>query len=324
MSPSFVKKSGSFADAKKCLLAVCVALGYGLLSSHACFAKPADSTETTLDEQVVMVPAGTDAASGKLETTIFTPPGNGPFPLLILNHGKALGDPHSQPRDRFLVISREFVKRGYAVVIPMRKGFAGSSGNYVESKCNMTSNGQTQADDLISTLAYLRTQKWADLDRIIVGGQSYGGLTAMAFGTRHFPGVKGLINFSGGLRMHGGSCAWQDSLVKAFANYGAQTKVPSLWFYGANDSYFNPQLAAQMYRAYVAAGGSAKLIAYGAFGSDAHGMSGSSEGVKIWWPETEKFLKEIGLPTEQSNPLTQEAKSAKTEPAPIQSANAMP
>jgi dienelactone hydrolase len=323
MSISLRLKFGLSADAGKCLAAILFAVGCSLFSSSSCFAKPTNSAELDLDEQVVMVPAGVDATSGKLETTIYTPTGKGPFPLLILNHGKALGDPHAQPRDRFQVISREFVKRGYAVVIPMRKGFAGSSGVYVESKCNMTSNGQTQADDLISTLNWLRTQKWADLDRILIAGQSYGGLTAMAFGTRHFPGVKGLINFSGGLRMHGGTCAWEASLVNAFSSYGAQTTVPSIWFYGANDAHFNPQLASQMYRAYVAAGGNAKLVAYGAFGSDAHGMSASSEGVKIWWPETEKFLKQIGMPTEANTPFNDNTQSAQVDPAHLLSPTVM-
>src|SRR5207253_2824853 len=112
----------------------------------------------------------------------------------------------------FIVISREFVKRGYAVVVPMRKGFAHSTGEYADPGCDMTEHGQLQADDLQGALEYLRAQPWVDKDRIIVAGQSYGGLATMAFGTRNFPGVKGLINFAGGLKMHGGSCAWENSL----------------------------------------------------------------------------------------------------------------
>lgn len=256
-----------------------------------------------------------DAASGsaKLETTIFMPSGKGPFPLLILNHGKSLGNPNLQSRDRFFVVSREFVKRGYAVVIPMRKGFSKSTGEYIEWACDMTNNGQTQADDLTVTLAYLAGQSWADVGRVLIAGQSYGGLAALAFGTRQFPGVKGLINFAGGLRVFGGKCAWQSSLINAFSNYGGKTTVPSIWFYGMNDSHFNPQLAAKLYDAYVAAGGHAKLVAYGPFKNDAHGMIGSRDGVKIWWPETEKFLKQIGLPTERPSVLENNEASAHSD-----------
>jgi hypothetical protein len=146
----------------------------------------------------------------------------------------------------------------------------------------------------------------------------------MAFGTRNFPGVRGLINFAGGLKMHGGSCQWQASLVKAFADYGSKTALPSIWFYGENDQHFSPELAAKMHDAYVQAGGHAKLIAYGAFKKDAHGMSGSRDGVRVWWPETEKFLKEIGLPTDVVVALDDENKVPATNYAALDNVDAIP
>lgn len=277
-----------------------------------------------LAEQVIMVPAMYGSESVELETTIFKPPGRGPFPLVIMNHGKDAGNPHRQSRDRFLVVSKEFVKRGYAVVIPMRKGFAQSTGRYVENRCNMMDNGQLQADDLQNALEYFLKQDWVDKNRILVAGQSYGGLATMAFGTRNFPGVKGLINFAGGLRTDGGSCRWRASLVNAFANYGSRSNIPSLWFYGENDAYFNPAIASRMYNAYVGSGGKAKLIAYGAFKNDAHGMVGSRDGVKIWWPETEKFLQQIGMPTTEVVALAEDTPIAKSDFAAIDNVDAIP
>ena len=276
---------------------------------------------TALLEQVVMIPASADV---KLETTIFKPPGNGPFPILIMNHGKALGDPHEQQRDRFLVISREFVKRGYAVVIPMRKGFSKSTGQYVEAACDMTANGKIQAHDLDAVLRYIAKQPWADGHRIVAAGQSYGGLATLALGTHGFPGLKGLINFAGGLRTYGTDCAWQTSLVNAFAEFGKRATVPSIWFYGQNDSFFNPELASRMHQAYVADGANAKLLSFGPFKKDAHGMSGSWDGVKIWWPKTEEFLRQIGMPTEQVLAFSDEAKFVKTDYAALENIDAVP
>ncbi|HJU71029.1 MAG TPA: CocE/NonD family hydrolase [Paucimonas sp.] len=287
------------------------------------FAKPL-VVSTKLHEQVVMIPAVSGAESVQLETTIFKPPGDGPFPLLVMNHGKALGDPHAQERDRFIVISREFVKHGYAVAIPMRKGFAQSTGTYVEKACDMSANGQIQADDLQNTLNYLTAQSWVDKNHILIAGQSYGGLATMAFGTRGFPGVKGLINFAGGLRIHGGNCPWRTSLIDAFAEFGRHTMVPSLWFYGENDRHFNPELASKMHDAYVRAGGNAKLVAYGPFKNDAHGMSSSWDGVKIWWPDTEKFLKEIGMPVDEMVALVDDSQVQKTDFAALDNVDAVP
>lgn len=280
--------------------------------------------KATLDEQVVMIPAISGSESVQLETTIYKPPGSGPFPLVFMNHGKALGNPHMQPRDRFVALSREFVKRGYAVVIPMRKGFAHSSGNYVEYTCDMEGNGQLQADDLQAAMNYVVKQKWADKTRIVVAGQSYGGLTAIAFGARRFPGVRGLINFAGGLRIYGGDCDWRSSLINAFADFGRHTVLPSLWFYGANDSHFSPDLVQRMHDAYDRSGGNAQLVAFGDFKNDAHGMSGSWDGVRIWWPETEKFLKQIGMPTQQVIALIDDNRMPKTDFAELDNVNAVP
>lgn len=322
------------------------------LLTNACIAQSAAPLDPALNEEVVMLPvqsrpapwsgkqdksSGADVANsggkvaatsrphgwnGELETTIFMPPGEGPFPLLVLNHGKALGDPRAQERARFLALSREFVKRGYAVVIPMRTGFSRSSGEYVEQHCDMTANGQIQAKDLHDVLAYAVRQPWADPERILVGGQSYGGLTAMAFATHDFPGVKGVLNFAGGLRTEG--CAWQASLVRAFGTYGGQTRIPSLWFYGENDSYFNHELAGRMHQAYTNGGGKATLVRFGAFKNDAHAMSGSRDGVRIWWPETEKFLRRIGMPTEEIFSVAEPATPAQSGFAALGDAGAVP
>lgn len=319
-------KDLSKRDAKKSWTIPVVFGVITLASSLFASTNPAKAAalDTALNEQVVMVPASFGSRTVELETTVFKPPGEGPFPVVVMNHGKALGNPRNQNRDRFIVLSREFVKRGYAVVIPMRKGFSKSSGEYVDRGCDMTAHGQSQADDLQSTLEYLHAQHWADAAHVLVAGQSYGGLTALAFGARQFPGVKGLINFAGGLKMHGGDCRWQQSLVQAFANFGARTALPSIWFYGENDNHFGPDLAARLHNAYVQAGGKAKLVAYGAFKKDAHGMSGSRDGVKIWWPETEKFLKELGMPTEPVLALSNEIKVPQSEYAAIDNVDAIP
>lgn len=350
IAKSSVKKIWKFT------VACCLAVGGSSVLTAGCLAQSA-TPETTLTENIVMVPADlnvptqpsvtvphtvssgsspSDAPSASvvprmpanrgvmLETTIFKPAGKGPFPVLVLNHGKSIGNPHLQERARFLVISKEFVKRGYAVVIPMRTGFGKSTGDYVEEECNMTENGYIQAHDLQSVLDYTLQQRWADKNHIIVAGQSYGGLTTMAFGTRNFPGVKGLINFAGGLRTSGNECDWQTSLVEAFGNYGRTTHVPSIWFYGENDSYFNPALAGKMRDAYVHAGGNAKLVTFGAFKKDAHGMSSSRDGVQIWWPEVEAFLQQVGMPTREVYSLPPAMKLPKTDFAAIDNVDAIP
>jgi dienelactone hydrolase len=232
-----------------------------------------------------------------LETTVFQPNGPGPFPLLIINHGKDPGRPSMQPRDRFYHMAHAFVARGYAVMVPMRQGFASSTGEYHDHGCDMTANGYSQAEDILDTLAYARQQPWVDNEHIVVAGQSYGGLATIALGTRELPGVRGLLNFAGGLRDDTDRCAWRSALVSAFTEYGANNKIPSLWMYGENDSLFGPDLANRIHQAFEQAGGKARLVEYAAFKRDSHGMVASRDGEKVWLSDTEKFLKQVGMPT---------------------------
>jgi dienelactone hydrolase len=274
-----------------------------------------------LNEQIAMVPG---ANGNMLETTIFRPPGAGPFPLVLMNHGKQPGDPRLQSRDRFYFLSREFVRRGYAVIVPMRTGFAGSGGDYVDDGCNMSSNGYLQATDLRAALRYARAQDWVDSERIIVAGQSYGGLAALAAGAGALPGVRGLLNFAGGLRADDGSCQWKSALVAAFADYGSHSRLPSLWFYGANDSYFNRELVNRLYHAYAGAGGNVRLVAYGAFKNDAHGMVGSRDGFAVWWPQAERFLRHLGMPTDEVVAIAEDPPIPRTDFAAIQDIDSVP
>jgi dienelactone hydrolase len=249
-----------------------------------------------LQEQIVMIPKP-GLFSVKLETTIYKPQGNGPFPLAIINHGKALGNPKLQSRYRPMPAVSYFLQRGYAVVVPMRQGFGNSGGSYVNPECDLERNGYGQAEDVEAVLKHMSEQPFVNKDNVLVLGQSHGGLTTLAFGTKNYPGVRGLINFAGGLKQQ--TCpGWESGLAHAAGAYAKHTKVPSLWFYGENDSYFSPSIYNSMYQRYTEAGGPARLVAYGKFGSDAHGMFGSRRGESIWQPEVTRFLEELGLPTE--------------------------
>ncbi len=276
-----------------------------------------------MNERVVQVPAGRDNRA-MLETTVFQPNGQGPFPLLIINHGKDPGSPSAQPRDRFYYMAAAFVKRGYAVMVPMRQGFANSTGRYRDRGCDMTTNGYLQAEDIRSAVEYARTQPWIDSGHIVVAGQSYGGLATMALGTEQLAGVRGLINFAGGLRDDSAGCGWRSSLVSAMAEYGANNKIPSLWMYGENDSLFGPDLANRMHEAYVEAGGKGRLVEFPSFKRDAHGMLASRDGEKIWLKDTIAFLKGVGMPTEVIYNVPPPPTPARTNYATVDDVEAVP
>ena len=262
-------------------------------------------TDSALNETVQMIPRmGLFAL--ELETTFYKPDGDGPFPIAVINHGKEAGNPRFQARSRPAIAARYFLQRGYAVVVPMRRGFSKSGGSYMGAGCNVTSNGRMQADDVEAVLDYVLAQPWADKDRIVVLGQSHGGWTTLAFGEKAYPGVKALINFAGGLRQE--NCPdWEGGLARGAADYAKKTRLPSLWFYGDNDSYFKPETYRSMFERYTANGGHAHLVSFGVFGSDSHRLFASRAGAPIWQPEVSKLLASVGLPSE---PISRYAKFA--------------
>ena len=248
-----------------------------------------------LNEAIVKIPKKDFLFTVQLETTIYTPDGEGPFPVVVINHGKAIGNPRFQERYRPLFAVRYFMQRGYLVAVPMRQGFSKSTGNYIGAGCNVESNGRVQAEDVQAVLDYLVAQPHVDKDNILVMGQSHGGWTTLAFGALNYPGVKGLVNFAGGLKQD--QCAgWEGTLARAAGSYGEETKLPSLWFYGDNDSFFDPYTFRRMHETYASNRGKATLVAFGNFGTDAHGMFGSRAGQAIWQPEVSKFMQRLGLP----------------------------
>jgi dienelactone hydrolase len=246
-------------------------------------------------EQIVRIPKQDRFMTRTMEATLFKPQGNGPFPLVIINHGKALGNPLFQLRARYLPVSRALVRRGFVVLMPMRKGFSKSDGHYNSIGCNIASNGEAQAEDVLAAIDYAKTLSFVDTQKIMVFGASHGGLATMALGSMDVPGLLGLVNFAGGLR-NADCSAWETNLVSAFTQYGKSARYPSLWFYGENDSYWPTWLSAKMLEAYNReSGGKARMVPVGIFEDDAHMMFSKAKGLPIWIHEVGKFMQSFGL-----------------------------
>ena len=179
-------------------------------------AAPDVPLDPALGESIVMVKNGR-LLPVDLETTLFRPPGDGPFPVVVINHGKESGNNRMQLRSRPMPAVREFLQRGYAVVVPMRQGFSNSGGRAVGEGCNIAGNGDAQADDIRAVVAWLATQPWADTQRMVMLGQSHGGLATLAYARDPNPGFKLFVNFAGGLRWADGGCQWEQALVDAYA-----------------------------------------------------------------------------------------------------------
>ncbi|WP_035547301.1 CocE/NonD family hydrolase [Burkholderia sp. 9120] len=251
--------------------------------------------EAPLNERVLSVP-GDPERPDTLQVTVFTPSGPGPFPLAVMNHGSTSSEPPAQqPRYHISFSAYYFLSRGYAVVMPMMRGYAGTRGTLSKYGCDEVMTGLDAARDIRAVIDYMRQQPGIDGSRIVVAGQSFGGWNTLALGALKVPNVRGLISFAGGMRES--DCDSQDSsLIDAAGQLGAQTRIPSIWFFGDNDRIFPVATWRGMYKQYTAAGGRAELVAYGPFETDSHNMLGSGAALSIWVPKVDAFLASIGLP----------------------------
>ena len=150
----------------------------------------------------------------------------------------------------------------------------------------------------MATVDWTREQPWAIHSKILVAGNSVGGLTSAALAATNPPGVVAYINFAGGIagnpeQAPGRSCA-PEKVREAFALYGKTARIPSLWLYAPNDKFWGADAPRQWHAAYVASGGAAEFVATAPVPNlDGHELI--FVGRDLWAPIVELFLKRIGL-----------------------------
>ncbi|MFC0400832.1 dienelactone hydrolase family protein [Paraburkholderia rhizosphaerae] len=282
----------------KALLLLCAATG--ALSVAPAPGEAATLPVAPLNERVLTVPVDASPAPVRLQVTLYMPSHGGPFPLALINHG-ASDNPAHAPRVADEFIPYYFLSRGYAVAMPMMRGYAGSGGHLRPHGCDVIGIGLDAAHDIRKVLDVVKQQPGIDASRIVVAGKSMGGWNTLAFGTLNSPDVKGLLDFAGGVKE--GDCPTPDaSLISAAAQLGARTHLRSIWFYGDNDAIFATATWRQMFAQYTAAGGSAELVDYGAFQQDAHAMTASGAGLPLWVQKADAFLRSIGMPGAETDP----------------------
>nr|WKF59311.1 hypothetical protein HUO10_003820 [Paraburkholderia busanensis] len=247
-------------------------------------------------DETVQVPLRAGLFAVNLTARIYTPPGDGPFPLVVINHGKSPGNAAFQNDESFYGQSLEFVRRGYAVIVPTREGFGTSGGRYVSDNCNVADAARHWANSVEAAIGYARTLPYVDSTHIVVIGQSQGGITTVALGERNLPGVLGIVNIAGGARDD--KCSgWQESLVRDYRDFGSRSTVPAIFLYGDNDSYWgNGELSRRFFDAYREGNPNTQYVDEGvAADGNSHMIFHHYAGERIWLPPVGRFFESLGL-----------------------------
>ncbi len=254
-------------------------------------------------EQLWIVPGGDPTSP--LRATVFRPTdadAPGRRPLVVINHGSDASTREAVSMPVFYWLSRWFVARGYVVLVPQRRGHGATGGAFAEGRdsCARPDHwmaGQSAADDIEAAVRFMSKQPFVDEQHIVVAGTSTGGWASLAVAGRSIPGVRLVVNFAGGRGGHAygrphAVCA-RERLIETAGRLAERARVPTVWFYARNDSYFGPQLADAMAQAWRNAGGHVDLKLLPSYGADGHELVADRASWPLWEVDLIRHLRAI-------------------------------
>jgi dienelactone hydrolase len=262
--------------------------------------------DTALREAVHTVPVpGTDST---IVITSFRPPGAGPFPWIVLSHGTATTAEANRAIGRYRPLPpiREWVRRGYAVVAPVRRGYGASGGQHFGDAYGSCAHpdfrraGEGAALDLLATVAWAKAEPDLDGKRWLLVGQSAGGFASIYTAAKQPEGLVAVLAFAPGRggdpqTRPGEPCA-SDQLAALYASIAPRVPVPVLWFYAENDQFIGPRVQKLWFESFHKAGGRGELVVIPPFPERVgHGVFPSTHGIPLWTSAVSRFFATYGL-----------------------------
>jgi dienelactone hydrolase len=258
-------------------------------------------------EESKMVAVALDGRTVAFDMRIFKPEGDGPFPTLVFNHGSTGNgrDPALFTRAQvFRPLADLMVAQGWVVVTPHRRGRGNSEGLYDEGFGPDRSKGYScepaqslpGADralrDIAAAMAEIERMPFVDKSRIAIGGQSRGGILAVAYSGLYPQQVKAVINFVGGWM--GASCGDRGATInKTLFKRGAGFAGETLWLYGDNDPYYPLSHSRRNFETFQSAGGKGEFLAFQPVSvKDGHAIVFAPA---LWEAALKDYLKRMGL-----------------------------
>jgi dienelactone hydrolase len=145
------------------------------------------------------------AGSRGLEAMLLRPTGTRRYPLVLMSHGtprEAMRRDEMSPYRSYRQ-ALEFARRGFAVLVFMRRGYGDSGGQYAENsgpceRRDYLRSARASASDLRAAVDAMRNRTDVSTDGMIAVGVSAGGFASLALAADPPQGLAAAINFAGG------------------------------------------------------------------------------------------------------------------------------
>jgi dienelactone hydrolase len=239
-------------------------------------------------------PPGTPELHGFL----YVPPGKGPFPAVLWNHGSERL-PGWQPD-----LARFYNGQGFVFFIPHRRGQGRSPGPYIMDRVGaIMSEAKSEAEggrrfvalheeaalDVDAALAWLRHRPDVDPSRVVMSGLSFGGIQTVLAAEKG-QGVRAFVAFAPG------AMAWRrvPALGERLRRAAKGAKAPLLIVQAANDFDLAPTRELGQELAHRTDRSGVRVFPAFGDGPEAghHVFATAPAGIAIWGPDVVAFFKQ--------------------------------
>jgi dienelactone hydrolase len=229
----------------------------------------------------------------RIQAYLYKPDGDGPFPVVIYNHGSR--DGRERVSVPFRYVGKILTNAGYAVLVPERRGYGKSDGSawseeVRNNQSRLMARLQAETDDVLAAIDYLREIRFIDTTRMGIMGWSFGGIVTMLALSRS-------TAFLVAIDQAGGALTWDRNAYVRNALIAAAEKAdtPTLFMVANNDR--TTSSVTTLAEIFEKRGVPHRMLIYESF-TPTQGYGGaapghavfSAQGVSVWESDVVQFL----------------------------------
>jgi dienelactone hydrolase len=237
-----------------------------------------------------------------LKGFLYIPPGKGPFPAVLFNHGSEKL-PGWKPE-----LARFYNQHGFVFFAPHRRGHGQSPGPYIvdriaaiqadvkdraERERRFVALQEEASRDVDAALAALHRIPEVDGSRIVMSGCSFGGIQTLLAAEKG-QGVRAFVAFAPG------AMSWRPvpALGERLRRAVRTTKAPVLVVQAENDYDLAPsRVLGEELRRRGDGSGSKVYPAFGKSAEEGHRLcTGTPAATTVWGADVLAFLQKAGVP----------------------------